>query len=84
MLALTAIAPALARQHDDYLVVEKVRHLLVYNKYQQEPTPLERGNLAPYVPIRIIAKTDVLSDGFTPCMKVDVNGNVFYLVQEND
>jgi len=83
-LTLTSFTPVLARQHEDYLVVEKVRHLLVYNKYQQEPTRLERGDLAPYVPIRIITKSDVLSDGFTPCMKVDINGNIFYLVQEKD
>ena len=84
MLMVITVLPARSQQRVDFLVVEKPQRLLVYNKYQQEPTGQERASIIPYVPMRIITKSDLLSDGFTPCMKVEIDGTTFYLGQEKD
>jgi len=65
----------------DYLIVEKVEHLLVYNKYQQETAA---NVLLPFAPLKIINSNDLLGDGFTRCMKIDFNGEVFYLLKDKD
>ena len=68
----------------DFLVVEKPEHLVLYNKYQQETTERERGVLVPFTPMRILNADDVLGDGFTRCMRVAVNDEVFYLRKDRD
>jgi len=70
---------------DSFLVVERVEHLKVYNKYQQEATPPEREQaLAPFLPMRILKGDDLLGDGFTRCARVDVGAEMFYLLKDGE
>ncbi len=64
-----------------FLLAERPDHFLVYNTYQQTLTPNERALLTPFVPMRIIQSDDLLGDGFTPCMTVEIQGKRFYLVR---
>ena len=68
----------------DFLIVEKVEHLLIHNEYQQDITSQERARLVPFTPMWIVKANDLLSDGFTPCMKVEIDGNVFYILKDMD
>ena len=67
----------------EYLIVEHVDQLLVYNKYQQRITPQEKETFVPFVPMRILESHCVLSDNFTQCMKVEMEGRIFYLIKNN-
>jgi hypothetical protein len=81
LLALYANQSALAA---DFLVIEHVDRLHVYNKYQQEATRTDRLPLVPFVPMRILNADDVMGDGFSRCMQVDVGGAVLYLLKDKD
>lgn len=81
ILMLPAARPLHA---DDFLIVQKVEQLSIYNKYQQEASRRERQLFAPCVPMKILKPNDVLGDGFTPCMRVEVDGQPFYLLKEKD
>jgi len=45
------------------------------------PHPASRGIL-PWVPIQVVTARDMLSDGFTPAMRVAVHGETFYLLTD--
>jgi hypothetical protein len=83
-LSVTSPAIVMAGEREDYLIVENVSHLLIYDKYQQVITDQERATLPQFVPMRIASRNDLLSDGFTPCMKVEINDDVFYLIMDKD
>lgn len=68
----------------DFLIVEKIEQLSIYNKYQQEASRRERQLFAPFAPIKILKANDVLGDGFTYCMQVENEGQIFYLLREKD
>jgi hypothetical protein len=78
---LVLIASRQAHAAQDYLVVEHVRNLVVYNRYQQESTAEDREALQPCAPIRILQPDDLFGDGFTRCMQVEIDGEVFYLLK---
>jgi hypothetical protein len=65
----------------DYLLVEHVERLIVYNRYQQHITPEEQKLITPFVPIKILDAEAKLNDDFTPCMKAEIQGHVFYLLK---
>jgi hypothetical protein len=67
----------------EYLIIEHVDQLLVYNKYQQRITKQEKGAFVPFVPMRILESNGVLSDSYTQCMKVELNRNIYYLIKNN-
>src|SRR5713101_4038664 len=73
-----------AQNGSDFLVVENVDHLLVYNKYQQEITDQDSKLLVPFVPMRILKAADFLSDGFTRCMQVEINDEIFFLLKDTE
>jgi hypothetical protein len=80
-----ALYVATARQAysgSDFLIVENVDRLQVYNKYQQEATATDRQMLVPFVPMRILKASDILGDGFTHCMQVEIGGQIFYLLKD--
>jgi hypothetical protein len=68
----------------DFLVVEKVERLQIYNKYQQEISASERQRVSPFAPMKILKIDDMLGDGFTPCMQVEIDGEVFFLLKEKE
>jgi hypothetical protein len=67
----------------DYLLIDHVDKLLIYNKYQQRITHGEEKAFIPFVPIRILSDQEKLNDNYTPCMKVEVQGNVYYLIKDD-
>jgi hypothetical protein len=71
-----------AGQRADVLIVELPTALTIYDIYQQRlPGGLQRS-VPPFVPMIIEAERTTLSDGFTPCMKVLINGSTFYLLRD--
>jgi hypothetical protein len=78
---LLLIAIRQAQGAPDYLIVEHVRNLVVYNRYQQESTAEDLRALRPYAPIRILQPDDLFGDGFTRCMQVEIDGQIFYLLK---
>jgi hypothetical protein len=82
---ITLLIAAQARGGNaDFLVVEKVEGLLIYNKYQQEASTRERQVFVPFEPMRILNAHETLADGFTHCMRVEVDGQSFYLLKDNE
>ncbi len=63
-----------------FILVPHPERLVVYNRYQQEATDAERGALKAFVPMRIVKAEGLLSDGFTRCMQVEIDGAIYYLL----
>jgi hypothetical protein len=88
VLALASLlfaVPVRARpRHDsaDYLLIEHVERLLLYNRYQQRMSPEERKLIAPFSPMKILDASAKLNDDFTPCTKVEIQGSVYYLMKD--
>jgi hypothetical protein len=86
LVFLLLAVPVRARQQRvsaDYLLVEHAERLLVYNRYQQRITPEERKLLTPFVPMKILDAETKLNDDFTPCLKAEIGGNVYYLIKND-
>jgi hypothetical protein len=85
ILIVSLFAVSLSAQHQhttaNYLLVEHPERLIVYNRYQQHSTPEEQKLLTPFVPIKILDAEATLNDDFTPCLKVDIQGQIFYLLK---
>lgn len=78
------LVPGESTHRADFLVVENAGRLVFYNKYQQQPGERERSMMRPYSAMRIIKKDDVLGDGFTHYMQVEVQEEQVYLLKDND
>ncbi|MCX6120144.1 MAG: hypothetical protein NTX44_00790 [Ignavibacteriales bacterium] len=76
-------APQHSKAAAEYLIVEHSDQLLIYNKYQQRITRQEKEAFVPFVPLRILDSRGVLNDNYTPCMKVELNGSIFYLIKND-
>lgn len=66
----------------EFFVAEHPAKFVIYNRYQQVLSVEDRGALVPFEPIRVVDAFDVLGDGITPCMKVEIRGDVYYLLLE--
>ena len=80
------IPPAQARQSKaaaEYLVVEHTGQLLIYSKYQQQIHQQEKETFIPFLPLRVLESRGVLNDNYTPCMKVELDGSIFYLIKND-
>jgi hypothetical protein len=75
---------ALANPKSDFLIIGQARTLIIFNQYQQRATAQEIAELLPFTPFKILKANDVLGDGFTPCMKVEANGKVFYIEKDEN
>lgn len=85
LLLVGVLAPASnARGGDNFLVVERVDRLTLYNTYQQEATSRDRSAFAPFIAMKILKENDLLSDGYTRCMQVEIGGTVFYLLKNQE
>lgn len=69
---------------DQFLIVERPHRLVVLNGYQQSLTAQDSLALQAFVPMRILKDRDLLGDGFTPCMSVEIYGRPYYLVRGKD
>ncbi len=68
----------------DVLVIGNTSHLRVLDRYQRSvPSPREVGIIR-HAPIVIRNARDLLSDGFTHCARVEVNGEVFFFIRGSD
>jgi hypothetical protein len=80
------ILPAQARQPQaaaEYLIVEHTDQLLIYSKYQQRIHQQEKEAFVPFIPLRVLESSGVLNDNYTPCMKVELDGSVFFLIKND-
>jgi hypothetical protein len=66
----------------DFLIAEKPHNLIIYNKYQQKLSPPEKKRLVPFLPMLITEMDGRLSDGFTRCMKVVIENELYYLLRD--
>ncbi len=78
------LAPGKSTHSADFLVVENAGRLVFYNKYQQQPGERERLMMRPHSAMRIIKNDDILADGFTHYMQVELQGEQLYLLKDND
>lgn len=83
VVAFLSTTPQL-RAAVDFLIVENTDRLRVYNKYQQEASTKDRQSVVPFAPIRILKANEMLGDGYTSCMQVDIDGQIFYLLTSED
>ena len=83
-LALALTPRSFANGESDFLIIEQVRSLTIFNQYQQQATQQEKALLLLFVPFKILDANDLLGDGFTPCMKVEVGGKVLYVEKNED
>ena len=86
-LASVLLNPPAAAQHSkaaaEYLIVEHNNQLLIYNKYQQRITRQEKEAFIPFIPLKILEPDSILSDNYTQCMKVELDGSIFYLIKND-
>ena len=86
-IASVLLNPSAAAQHSkgaaEYLIVEYSDQLIVYNQYQQRITQQEKEAFIPFAPLKILESNSVLSDNYTPCIKVELDGSVFYLIKND-
>jgi hypothetical protein len=54
----------------------------VLNRYQQNITGAEKATLQPFVPMMVVKEHDMLGDGFTPCIRVQIAGIEFFLLRD--
>jgi hypothetical protein len=66
----------------EFMTVERVDQLRVLNRYQQEASAAERRFLVPFAPLRVISKSVLLSDGYTPAMEVEAGGEQLFLLRD--
>jgi hypothetical protein len=66
----------------DYLIVENVNRLSIKDRYQQTVPDAAKAGIAPFTAMLIVQQTDLLGDGFTPCMRVQIDGQTFFLLKD--
>ncbi|MBX2990960.1 MAG: hypothetical protein KF749_07305 [Bacteroidetes bacterium] len=76
------LSPVSANTKADFLVLGEVRLLFVYNQYQQQITNSEKAEFLPFTPFRILNPDDMLGDGFTPCMRVEVGNRIYFFEKD--
>lgn len=74
----------LISQTFDVLIVEKPEYLSVYDSFQRSLTSRRASALRPFVPIKILKTHDLLGDGLTPCMKVNIEGDDYYILRSDN
>ncbi len=72
-----AVKPAAAA---DFIIVQHPSQLIIYNRYQQRVG----DSLPDYTAMRIVSEKDTLSDGLTPAMHVQIDGQDYFLRKESN
>jgi hypothetical protein len=67
-----------------FLVVERPDRLVLLNRYQQNLSASELALFRPFAPLKVLNMRDHLGDGFTPCMRVELEGGEYFVVRETD
>ncbi|MDH3252877.1 MAG: hypothetical protein OEM41_08800, partial [Ignavibacteria bacterium] len=66
----------------DVYVIERPEALIILNTYQQQLTAAERRTFEAFVPMVIVNEHTYLSDGFTPCMMVVIDGKTLFIQRD--
>jgi len=74
--------PSAYSQTSDFLVVQNTGRLVIYDAFQQSVSGINKVVIPPFAPIKILSRRDMLGDGLTPCTKVEVDGEIYYLLRE--
>jgi hypothetical protein len=77
-----ALRTGMAQEKGELLIVERPSRLTVLNRYQQNVTSAEKATLQAFVPMVVVKAREMLGDGFTPCMRVQIGGVEFFLVRD--
>ncbi len=80
---LLSLSPVSANTKTDFLILEEVRTLFIYNQYQQQISSLEKREFLPFTPFRILNPDDMLGDGFTPCMRVESGNRIYFFEKDS-
>jgi hypothetical protein len=70
-------------QQRDVILAAHPETLPLLNHYEQTATPADRKELFPFTPLVVVQENARLSDGFTPCMEVELHGTLFYLLKDD-
>ena len=82
---LFAVPSSVVAQTFDVLIVEKPQLLTVYDSFEKSFSFTGKRIFEPFVPLRILQVRNLMSDGITACMKVELEGRtLFLLYDEND
>ena len=63
----------------DVVLARHPEYLMVYNTYQQRLSRDEGRALVAFTPLIVVKERDVLGDGFTPCLRVKANGQIYFI-----
>ncbi len=66
----------------DFLIVENVKALRMYDIYQQPVHDPAHAGISPFTPFKIVAWKSTMSDGFTPCTRVQFRGRFYALLRD--
>jgi hypothetical protein len=86
ILAIILTWDAAAQQESptaDYLVVENVNRLSLKDRYQQTVPDAAKAGITPFTAMLIVRQSELLGDGFTPCMRVQTDGRTFFLLKDD-
>jgi len=64
----------------EFYIIENPSALTILNQYEQPLTDTEKKALAPFFPLEIINKKDVLGDQITEVIKCKNSGSIFFLL----
>lgn len=65
----------------DFLILEDPASLEILSRYEQTLTSVEKKEILPLAPLKIVEEKTVLGDGITPAMKVNYEGHAYYLLR---
>ena len=82
LLTAIFITPVIS-QTFDVVIIEKSRYLTAYDAFQQSLASSQLAMFQPFIPMKILNTHDVLSDGLTSCIKIDVDGNIYFLLNDD-
>ncbi len=77
---ILAVTSCSFSQSNTVWIVEKPEHLVVYDAYQQSLGSNQTSAIRPFEPIKVLKARDVLGDRMTPCSKVEVGDQIYYLL----
>ncbi|MBN8706354.1 MAG: hypothetical protein LCH54_08655 [Bacteroidetes bacterium] len=79
---LFAITPVWGKSQ--FFLIQKPEKLEIRNQFEQKLTPSDFQLLKPYRPLKLISKSELLSDGVTKAMVVELAGKRFYFLLDGN
>jgi hypothetical protein len=65
-----------------FIIVENSKHLIAYDSFQRSLTAAQRDAFLPFMPMKILESHVLLGDGMTRCTKVEADGNILYVLED--